>query len=54
MKRIRNFILDEKGQALSEYGLVIGIVVIAAIAVLTTMKDKIVALFTDINNSLHN
>lgn len=43
---------DEGGQALSEYGLVLGIIVIAVIASLTLLKDKIVALFQKIADAL--
>lgn len=52
MKSLVSFWQDEGGQALSEYGLVLGIVVIAAIVVLTTLKDKIIALFGKISDAL--
>lgn len=52
MNIIRKLIKDENGQALSEYGLVLGIVAVAVIAALVTLKDKILSLFTDISNSI--
>ncbi len=52
MKLLKALWKDEKGQALSEYGLVLGIVVIAVIVVLTTLKDKIIALFNKISEAL--
>ncbi len=52
MKRLSYLIKDESGQALSEYGLVLAIVVIAAIVVLTTLKDKVIALFNKISTAL--
>lgn len=52
MKLFGRLLHDEKGQALSEYGLVLGVVVIAVIVTLGALKDKIVALFEKIANSL--
>ncbi|CAM5779714.1 MULTISPECIES: Flp family type IVb pilin [Brevibacillus] len=43
---------EEEGQALSEYGLILGIIAIAAIAGLVAMKDKIVKVFKDIADGL--
>jgi len=45
---LMEFIKEEDGQALSEYGLVLGIIVIAAIVVLTALKDQIVAMFQNV------
>lgn len=56
MKKIKNqikqFLKDEEGQALSEYALILAIIVIAVIAVLIVLRDKIVALFQKIADSL--
>ncbi|MEA4963554.1 Flp family type IVb pilin [Lutispora sp.] len=52
MKMMINLLKDEKGQALSEYGLVLGIVVIAVIAILGVLKDKIISLFQKIADAL--
>ncbi|GAU76340.1 Flp family type IVb pilin [Fusibacter sp. 3D3] len=49
---IKKIIKDEQGQALSEYGLVLGIVVIAVIVTLGLFKDAIVKMFTDITNAI--
>ncbi|MEJ8545784.1 Flp family type IVb pilin [Brevibacillus borstelensis] len=43
---------EEEGQALSEYGLILGIIAIAAIAGLVAMKEKIVKVFEDIAKSI--
>lgn len=49
---IKRLIMDEQGQALSEYGLVLGVVVVASIAVLTTFKDDLGKLFGKINTAI--
>lgn len=52
MELMRRLVKDESGQALSEYGLVLGLVVIAVIGSLVAFKDKITAMFTKINHDM--
>ncbi len=49
---IKRLLQNEKGQALSEYGVILGIVLVAVIAVLGTFGDKIVEVFNNIIDSL--
>ncbi|TLN00091.1 Flp family type IVb pilin [bacterium] len=43
---------EEKGQGMTEYGLILALIVIAVIAVLTLMGGKLKNTFTEVNNSL--
>ena len=52
MNCVKRFLKDESGQAVSEYGLVLGVVVIAVIATLGAFKDKIVTMFTNIGDAI--
>ena len=52
MKLLKKIWEEDRGQALSEYGLVLGVIAIAVIASLTLLKDKLVALFNKIANAL--
>ncbi|MFZ5353631.1 MAG: Flp family type IVb pilin [Bacillota bacterium] len=52
MGLLKKLFNDESGQALSEYGLVLGIVVIAVIVTLGLLKDKIIAMFQKILDAL--
>ncbi|MHB1125755.1 MAG: Flp family type IVb pilin [Bacillota bacterium] len=45
---------EEAGQGMTEYGLILGIIAIAVIAVLTLMKDQLVAVFTNITGELED
>lgn len=40
---------EEKGQGMTEYALIIGIIAVAVIVALIAMRDKISALFNGIN-----
>lgn len=53
MEILKRLLNEEEGQTLSEYGLVLAIVVIAVIASLTLLKDKLVAIFTKITEALN-
>lgn len=43
---------NEKGQGMVEYGLIIGLVSVAAIAALVLFGPKLIATFTDAANSI--
>jgi pilus assembly protein Flp/PilA len=52
INKMRNLIVAEEGQGMTEYGLVLGVIAIAVVGVLVTMRGKIVALFTNANTAL--
>lgn len=49
---LQRLILDEDGQSLVEYGLILGIVSVALISVLTVMKENLYNIFTSVAKSL--
>lgn len=42
---------DESGQAMTEYGLIIGLIAVALITVLVAFKDKLAAIFKNITGN---
>ena len=52
LNKIKNLIADEKGQGMTEYGLVLGIVGIGAIVALVALKDQIKGLIESITTKL--
>jgi len=49
---LRRFVRDTSGQDLIEYGLLIGIVTIAAITAIALIGPKVAAYFTNLNSML--
>ena len=49
-----SFLIDENGQGMVEYALLIGLVAVISIIVIFLMGDKIKALFNKANKALDN
>ncbi|MHC0036749.1 Flp family type IVb pilin [Pseudoneobacillus sp. C159] len=47
MKKIKALFVEEQGQGMTEYGLVLGVVAVAAIAIIGLMGEQIKGLFDD-------
>jgi pilus assembly protein Flp/PilA len=47
MNKMKALFVEEKGQGMTEYGLVLGVVAVAAIAIIGLLGDEIKGLFTD-------
>ncbi len=52
MNILKRFVKDTEGQDLIEYGLLIGIIAIGAIAVFPAIATKVTAYYTDLNAAL--
>lgn len=52
LELIKKLFKNEEGQALSEYALLLGIILLGVIVVVTLLRDKIVALFQKIADAL--
>ena len=53
MSKIKSFFVDESGQAMTEYALIIALVAVALIGVLVTFKGDIQAVFTKASGTLN-
>lgn len=49
---LQRLVLEEDGQSLVEYGLILGIVSVALIAVLGVMKENLYNIFTAVGKAL--
>lgn len=52
MKQIREFMKDEEGQGMVEYGLLIGLIAIVVVVALVILGPKIAGLFNKVSNQL--
>lgn len=48
LQKIKNLVVKEEGQALTEYGLIIALIAMAVVAALGFLGDEIIAVFEDI------
>lgn len=48
VKKIKALFTEEKGQGMTEYGLVLGVIAVAVVAILALLKDQIVILFNKV------
>lgn len=51
---MKNFLMDENGQGMVEYGLILALIALAAIAVMGGLGTKIKNIFTNASNGLEN
>jgi Flp pilus assembly pilin Flp len=49
---LKKLVKDEQGGEVLEYALIAGLIVVAAIAVITSVGAKVVARWTNLNSSL--
>lgn len=47
LNKLRGLIVEEQGQGMTEYGLVLGVIAIAVVAIIVTLRDEIVRLYND-------
>ncbi len=49
---VRNLVLDEQGGEVLEYALIAGLIIVAAIASISTVGTKVLARWTSLNASM--
>ncbi|WBW95547.1 Flp family type IVb pilin [Oceanirhabdus sp. W0125-5] len=52
LNKMKNLFVEEKGQGMTEYGLVLGIVAVGAIVALVALRDQISTLVNTIKTKL--
>ena len=52
MKRFKRILADENGQGMVEYGLILGLIAVAAIAALIILGPKISGIFDSANQKI--
>lgn len=52
LKKLKNLVVAEEGQALTEYGLIVGLVVVGCVTALLLLGPKISGFFDEVNTKL--
>lgn len=52
IKKAKALFVEEEGQGMTEYGLILGLIALVAVVALTTMGGKIKAIFEGANDKL--
>ncbi|CRK81533.1 Flp family type IVb pilin [Neobacillus massiliamazoniensis] len=52
LKKIKNLVLKEEGQALTEYGLIIALVAVLLVGSLIALKEQLITVFKNIVDGL--
>ena len=52
LERMKGLLRDEEGQGMVEYGLLVGLISIAAIAAIMLIGPKLVTMFTAVSSAL--
>lgn len=47
MNKLKALIREEEGQGMTEYGLILGLISVAAVTIVYLFKDEIVAIYQD-------
>jgi pilus assembly protein Flp/PilA len=48
MLKIKNLLVEEKGQGMTEYGLVLGLIAVAVVVTLVALRKEIITIFNDV------
>jgi pilus assembly protein Flp/PilA len=52
MKKMKALLTEEKGQGMTEYALVLGVIAVAIVVILGTLKTQIIAMYQSVVDSL--
>jgi Flp pilus assembly pilin Flp len=52
LKLLKDLFRDERGGEVLEYALIAGLIVVAAIAIIASVGDKVLGRWTSLNNSM--
>lgn len=52
MEKLKSFIIEEEGQGMTEYGLVLGIIAVAVVGALAALRGQIIEMFDNVVNAV--
>lgn len=52
IEKLKGLFIEEEGQGMTEYGLVLGLIAVAVVGVLVALRGQIINLFTNVKNTV--
>ncbi|WP_078548222.1 Flp family type IVb pilin [Litchfieldia alkalitelluris] len=52
MNKLKALVIEEQGQGMTEYGLVLGVLAVGVVGLLVTFRGQIVTLFTNVTTAI--
>lgn len=52
MNKLKGLVVEEQGQGMTEYGLVLGVIAVGVVATLVALKEQIQTMFTEVLTSV--
>jgi pilus assembly protein Flp/PilA len=52
VNKLKGFLIEEKGQGMTEYGLVLGLIAVAVVGTLVLLRTEIINIFTNALNTI--
>lgn len=52
MNKLKALVVEEQGQGMTEYGLVLGVIAVAVVGALTALRGEIVVMFDNVVNAV--
>lgn len=52
LNKLKGLVAQEQGQGMTEYGLVLGIIAVAVVAVLVTLREEILEMFKGVETAV--
>ncbi len=54
MNKLKGLVVEEQGQGMTEYGLVLGVIAVGVVGTLVLLREQITAMFTDVLTNVQN
>ena len=52
LTKMKNLVMEEQGQGMTEYGLVLGVIAVAVVGILVTMRTQITTMFQNASQKI--
>jgi pilus assembly protein Flp/PilA len=54
LRKLKGLVVEEKGQGMTEYGLVLGLIAVGAVGALALLRDEITEMFDNVVSMVQN